>query len=329
MENIWILLLCLTGIALAQHEPRSSNAIPRPRNLEEDDGEYEPGIRRFACPVGFFRLKRFCYYLSGGKAQWHQAHFHCKDRNATLSVLDRYGKDKMLRKHLMGEQFTKLERWIGGIYNHKQKIWTWGTSGKPIDFQSFDKPPQHPGPFSCIVMDPASKYKWKAKSCSDSKYFVCEAPAGGINRRRKKTTDHFAPENQRLRVRKKGKKKIDPSKEGKPRKQRRNRGKNAARRREWMQQNPNQEWNHGVNLGSRPPSRIRLAPGAQPSDRMRHHPVDRMPGSVIPSVSQISAQGREYGAFLGDSPASSHRHQSLSEISNALSEYQEQVLLKT
>lgn len=70
--------------------------------------QHEP-VRRFACPVGFFRLKRFCYYLSAGTAQWRDANFHCKDRNATLAILDRNGKDKMLRKYLMGDQFSEYK----------------------------------------------------------------------------------------------------------------------------------------------------------------------------------------------------------------------------
>lgn len=64
-------------------------------------------VRRFACPIGFFRLKRFCYYLSAGTAVWREAHFHCKDRNATLAILDRNGKERMLRKYLMGDQFSE------------------------------------------------------------------------------------------------------------------------------------------------------------------------------------------------------------------------------
>ena len=95
------------GMTLAQKEPKSFSVITGPKNLEENDRVYEQGIRRFACPVGFFRLKRFCYYLSGGTAPWWEAHYRCKDRNATLSVLDRHRKDKMLRKYLMGEQFSK------------------------------------------------------------------------------------------------------------------------------------------------------------------------------------------------------------------------------
>ncbi|XP_051154087.1 uncharacterized protein LOC127277222 [Leptopilina boulardi] len=328
--KIWIILVCLAGITLGLQEQETiNNSIPGPRISEEYDKEHdEQGIRRFACPVGFFRLKRFCYYLSAGKSPWNEAHYHCKDRNATLSILDRYGKDKMLRKHLMGEQFMQLDRWIGGIYNYKLKIWTWGTSGKQIDFQSFERQPQNPLPYSCIVMDPSAKYKWKAKSCFESKFYVCEVPAGGIGRRRKKTVDPFAPENQRLRGRKKGKKNI--LKENKHKKHRQNKGRIAHEKKEWRQQNPNQEWNHGVKLGSRPPSRIRMAPGAMPSDRMRHHPIDRTyQGSMIPRVSQISSQGKEYGAFLGDSPANIQRQQNLADISNALTDFHEQILLKT
>jgi len=52
-------------------------------------------------------LKRFCYYLSAGTASWRDAYFHCKDRNATLAILDRNGKDRMLRKYLMGDQFSE------------------------------------------------------------------------------------------------------------------------------------------------------------------------------------------------------------------------------
>ena len=77
---------------------------------------------------------------------------------------------------------VKLERWIGGIYNHKQKIWTWGETGKPIDFESFYRKPENTMPFSCIIMDPNTKYKWKAKSCFENKHYVCEVPAGGISK---------------------------------------------------------------------------------------------------------------------------------------------------
>lgn len=76
---------------------------------DEVGGAYpdRDGVRRFECPAGFFRLRRHCYYLSAGTAPWRDAHFQCTARNATLAVLSRHGKDKILRKYLMGEQFRE------------------------------------------------------------------------------------------------------------------------------------------------------------------------------------------------------------------------------
>jgi len=95
----------LLGLSSAVLQPPNFGISPL-TNQSITLRQHEP-VRRFACPVGFFRLKRFCYYLSAGTAPWREAYFHCKDRNATLAILDRNGKDKMLRKYLMGDQFSK------------------------------------------------------------------------------------------------------------------------------------------------------------------------------------------------------------------------------
>lgn len=192
---------------------------PLTANRSTEVRQHEP-VRRFACPVGFFRLKRFCYYLSAGTAQWRDAYFHCKDRNATLAILDRNGKDRMLRRYLMGDQFSeyklfssrlvsclepfsalfrfvrhrtprlnphtstaKLERWIGGIYNWQQMAWEWGVTGEKMVFQSFGS--MEPGKsekyaWHCIIMDPALRYKWTARSCVERKHYICEVPAGRL-----------------------------------------------------------------------------------------------------------------------------------------------------
>lgn len=71
-----------------------------------------PEIRRYECPAGFFRLRRFCYYLSAGTAQWKEAHFACEARNASLAVLDKPQKDKILRKYLMGDQFSEFSQTV-------------------------------------------------------------------------------------------------------------------------------------------------------------------------------------------------------------------------
>ncbi|XP_012288374.1 uncharacterized protein LOC105704065 [Orussus abietinus] len=328
-----ILVLCAAGIASAVVEPQSFSVNPPPRHRGRN-GRGNEGIRRFACPVGFFRLRRNCYYLSAGTAPWREAHFHCKDRNATLAVLDKGGKDRILRKYLMGDQFTKLERWIGGIFNWQQMAWEWGVSGEKIVFQSFSK--LNPGnskqyAWHCIIMDPALKYKWSPRSCVEPKHYICEVPAGRIAKRRKKLVDE--PQNQRMKPRKTGKK-YNPNNNQKIRQHRRNKQQQAWRR-EWMRQSANEGWSHGVNLGSRPPSNVRLAPGARPSDRMRH--ANKYLQSTVPRVSQIIPQGREYGAYLGDGPANHKQSQSLADRNNELSQFHakindlslEEVLLKT
>lgn len=103
----YLISLSLLGLSSAILEPSNFDISPL-TNQSTTLRQYEP-VRRFACPVGFFRLKRFCYYLSAGTAPWREAYFHCKDRNATLAILDRNGKDKMLRKYLMGEQFSEYK----------------------------------------------------------------------------------------------------------------------------------------------------------------------------------------------------------------------------
>lgn len=73
--------------------------------------------------------------------------------------------------------------------------------------------------------------------------FLCTA-------RRRKKSDPFAPQNQRLKPRKKGKKYLEEQRRKEERKKNRRNW-----RRNWMEQAENQQWAHGVKLGSRPPSR--------------------------------------------------------------------------
>lgn len=101
----------IAGIEAApSEEPQSYNAVDSPlsRNEVKIDRDNEESVRRFTCPAGFFRLKRQCYYLSSGQSTWRDAYFHCRDRNATLAILDRKGKEKMLRKYMSGDQFSKF-----------------------------------------------------------------------------------------------------------------------------------------------------------------------------------------------------------------------------
>ncbi|XP_066589206.1 uncharacterized protein [Prorops nasuta] len=342
MWKFWILLLSVTVISSALVEPQSFSINPptaerisssssnsRPRNGRQN----ESAVRRFACPVGFFRLKRFCYYLSGGTAPWREAYFHCKDRNSTLAILDRNGKDRMLRKYLMGEQFTKLERWIGGIYNWEQMAWEWGVTGEKMEFQSFAKiDPSKSKRYAwhCVIMDPAQKYKWAAQLCTTPKHYVCEVAAGPIARRRKKTTDDpFAPQYQRVKPRKGAKKYLGGHVR---RPNRRNHKMQSVWGHDWQGQNSNQQWAHGVNLGSRPPTSTKR------QQHLRHHANrTRHNEHSAPKVAQVYPRGREYVAFSGSlSTNSRNQVQSLSDANKLYSQFHnnindlahEEILLK-
>ncbi|XP_076233269.1 lithostathine-2 isoform X2 [Calliopsis andreniformis] len=300
-----ILILCATGTLALVVLPYNNSINQVPVN-QPGIGRHNEPIRRFACPIGFFRLKGYCYYLSAGMATWRDAHFLCKDRNATLAILDRNGKDKMLRKYLENDQFMKLERWIGGIFNWQKMAWEWGVTGEEMVFQNFGKPqtgqPKQQYAWHCVTIDPTLNYKWSPRSCVERKYYVCQVRPGRIPRRRKKTIDPYAPQNQRLKPRKKGKKySKEPQKPNKPKKPR-------PMWRNWAEQNADNYWVHGVNAGSRPPSK----------NRMRHH-ANRTPlNRTAPRVAQVLPQGSEYGAFLGDGPIYGSR--SLTDISKGLSQ---------
>ncbi|EZA58059.1 hypothetical protein DMN91_006303 [Ooceraea biroi] len=325
MWQCWVLFLCAAGLSEAVLD---LGVNPLMTNQSTEMRQREP-VRRFACPVGFFRLKRFCYYLSAGTAPWRDAYFHCKDRNATLAILDRNGKDRMLRKYLMGDQFTKLERWIGGIFNWQQMAWEWGVTGEKMVFQSFaNMEPGKSGRYAwhCIIMDPALKYKWSARSCVERKHYICEVPAGRLARRRKKS-DPFAPQNQRLKPRKKGKKYSDRQERIDGRKKNR-----ATLRRHWTNQGDNQQWAHGVKLGSRPPSNVKTT---QLRERTRHRSNRTRLQPPVPRVAHMLPQRREYGAFLSNGPKS-HQRENLEDMNNVLSQFhnkindfaREEVLLK-
>jgi len=66
--------------------------------------------------------------------------------------------------------------------------------------------------------------------------------------RRRKKSDPFAPQNQRLKPRKKGKKYLDEKRKLEGKKKNR-----VNWRRNWTDRRENEQWAHGVKLGSRPP----------------------------------------------------------------------------
>ncbi|XP_058801865.1 uncharacterized protein LOC131670355 isoform X2 [Phymastichus coffea] len=311
MLTYWVVLLSsLLLRQVATGAEWSFDADDSQLNLQqvhEETGNYpeQEGIQRFECPAGFFRLRRYCYYLSAGTASWRDAHFQCTARNATLAVLNRNGKDKMLRKYLLGDQFSRLERWIGGIYNWRQMIWEWGVTGEKVLFRNFGNwtaatmAREH----ECMVVDPAIKYKWSARGCFQQKYFICEAPAGRIlGRRRKNISDPHAPQNQRIRSNAKNENKRARSELRQQHQQRRDKNGSlkSIRKKNWHRQHEdNQFWAHGIKFGSRPPKglrRTRLHKKGKHSKKQPRFYKKKM-AILEPRIAQIIPKAGEFGTF--------------------------------
>ncbi|XP_014298014.1 uncharacterized protein LOC103575420 [Microplitis demolitor] len=353
MWKYWILLLCSTSLSWSNSVagPQSVSVnLSENNHVDNEDKKEIRVIRRFACPVGFFRLKRNCYYLSAGMAPWREAHFHCKDRNSTLAILDKKAKNRRLRKYLMGDQFTRLERWIGGIYNWQQMSWEWGVSGEKIVFQNFDNSSHSKSneeyAWHCVVLDPLVKYKWSPRSCVEKKHYICQVRAGRIGRRKKKIADpNVELQNQREKPKKRGKK---YNREKNSEERRRNKNQRESKR-NWAVQNydnndfkdnnnrnnnqDNEEWAHGVNIGSRPPTSRSGKP--KPINRTRHQSNKIRQHDGTPKITQIIPQGYEHGAFLGDgpfdmNPQSLSDDKTLSQYHNKINDLSlEEVLFKT
>ena len=90
------------------------------------------------CPPHFEKIGNQCYFISQNKANWLDAHFECKDRNSKLAEPVKED-DRILRKYLQHRDATKMEKWIGGIYNWEQHSWHWGYNGAAMSYQSFSQ----------------------------------------------------------------------------------------------------------------------------------------------------------------------------------------------
>nr|CAD7462085.1 unnamed protein product [Timema tahoe] len=80
--------------------------------------------------------------------------------------------------------FTRLERWIGGIYNWETKHWVWGATGEDLVHQGFSRQnPNTDHKWHCIMMDPTNYYRWNAKSCVHKKHYICETPLKKVRKK--------------------------------------------------------------------------------------------------------------------------------------------------
>lgn len=262
MWKSFIAILCAAGTVLAYYEPQSVLVHAQARNRTRNDRPNRI-VRRFACPDGFVRLKRNCFYFSAGTANWQESHFFCKDRNATLATLPKKHINRRLREFLLGPQMKELERWIGARYNWGNMSWEWGVTGEKITYDGFSKLKSGGDQvyrWQCAAMNPERRYRWAARDCIESKHYVCRTPAARLGKARRT----LPGEGRRKRIKSPRNKngtltrntidenEIVPFVRGRWRSTRRSRP----------------MWGNGMKLGMRPPMSTRWAPGAKYSDRL-------------------------------------------------------------
>nr|XP_023023991.1 uncharacterized protein LOC111512095 [Leptinotarsa decemlineata] len=132
----------------------------------------------YLCPENFHSVGKKCYHFSTQEAKWTDAHFHCQVLNSTLSVINSYREQNLLKDFLSCSNKTTIpltERWIDGIYDWKERTWKWGSSGKHITFNAFSR--KHLGDdykWKCIALNGAKRNKWFPRKCTDNKMFMCE-----------------------------------------------------------------------------------------------------------------------------------------------------------
>ncbi|KAG5898918.1 hypothetical protein JTB14_007953 [Gonioctena quinquepunctata] len=132
----------------------------------------------FLCPENFHPVGKKCYFFSTQKAIWSDSHYNCQVLNSTLSVINSYREQNLLKDFIGCGNNTKLEnseRWIDGIYNWIEQKWKWGSSGNPITFNAFSK--NHVGDeykWKCIALNGDKHNKWTARKCTEKKGFICE-----------------------------------------------------------------------------------------------------------------------------------------------------------
>lgn len=134
----------------------------------------------FTCPNEFARYNNGCYYLSKKTATWQESLFDCVhlSRNSNLVVLDNKWKDKSIRDFLQNSELPQVKRWIAGIYDWKQQVWMWGTTGQKIKYQAFSRRKKGDDkPWKCIYTNPDLYHRWSSEDCFRENYYICEAPA--------------------------------------------------------------------------------------------------------------------------------------------------------
>ncbi|KAK9869649.1 hypothetical protein WA026_003396 [Henosepilachna vigintioctopunctata] len=123
-----------------------------------------------------FVVKNKCYYFSQDALNWNDAHWACQDKKMYLAVVLNRVQDKLLREFLAKELVEKHERWLGGLYNWKQKRWLWANSGYPLKYDGFPFKNYTGKQFEWrgITIDPNIGNMWNSRLRIERKHYICQ-----------------------------------------------------------------------------------------------------------------------------------------------------------
>ncbi|XP_050307442.1 uncharacterized protein LOC126744139 [Anthonomus grandis grandis] len=129
------------------------------------------------CPKDFIRLGHRCYFFSKEKATWQAAFYQCLSMKSNLAIIKNKNQDKLIRKTLSRKTLDSTERWLGGRFDWHRKEWKWAVSSKPLSYKGFDESVNQDSEnlqWFCIIADPKLEFRWNARSCLESKQFICQ-----------------------------------------------------------------------------------------------------------------------------------------------------------
>ncbi|XP_045471250.1 C-type lectin domain family 2 member G-like isoform X2 [Harmonia axyridis] len=139
-------------------------------------------VKEYVCPSNMFVIKNRCYHFSHQKLNWNDAYWACRDNKTYLAVILNKAQDKKLREFLDSGFVGRYERWLGGLYDWKQKRWLWANSGTPLKYHGFQFRNSTGEGFEwkSITMDPNIRFKWNSRLRTEQKYFICQKRAKTI-----------------------------------------------------------------------------------------------------------------------------------------------------
>ncbi|CAH0547908.1 unnamed protein product [Brassicogethes aeneus] len=129
-----------------------------------------------ACSNNFISLGRKCYFFGNNEETWMNAHHECVEKNSSLATLINPHQHNLIKKYVNAKfSQERVERWIGGRFNEKQRIWVWGDSGKPIKYKSFGNEEINDNfKLQCLVMDQNQNNNWSIQNCLAKRRYICQ-----------------------------------------------------------------------------------------------------------------------------------------------------------